>query len=313
MGVLDRFKAKKRMSGGNKTRNIVFFLVIALAFTIPFLGLQSELKKYKKETAIVVLKENIGNVLIEESHLKQVRWVNRNVTGDMIKWADREKILNKYPKYQLPPNVPLYEDMFTDEQIVRYEYLYELGPDEELFTFNFDVNQAGGEITTVNERLRIRGSYKMTEEEIERLRPMIEESHGELIRGEVRDADGNIIEEEFREDDEIFGDTRVRTIFSMVRVTDLLNSKGRSIYEIKRQVERMPLVEREKYIATDEYKQDVTPTAMMLVVKSDEISRFLSFDANNNVKYTITLLSRDPELLDEEIKIGESLIEGVAR
>ena len=189
---------------------------------------------------------------------------------------------------QIRADTPIYEDMLTDEQIIRYKYLYELKPDEELLTFRYNPEEAGGRIPRPGDRFRIRGSYTIDKEIVERTKQELQQR-------------GNF------DDDTIVGNVRTAIIFDVVTVVDMLNSEGDSIYEIRAEAESLPLDMKEKLYKDDKFKESITPAAILIIVKSDQMNKFTEFQSNADAVYTLTILSRDESLMEDDIKTGKSI------
>lgn len=293
-------------------RTAVFNVVIAVLMIVAFLLLMSTLGKYKKTVKVVALKDEVGNSIITEQDIKAKEISERDFDKEMVLWENRkEEIVDKYPTMQIRRETPVFKDMLTGEQVIKYEYLYELKPDEELITFKYDNATAGGRIPVPGDKFRIRGSYKMSEEEKKAYQstgiPTSNASNGENVVNKA----GEVKIESATGQDYVIGDIRTALIFDVVTVVDMLNNDGDSIYEIMREVNALPKAERDKMKSENSYKQLVTPTSMLIVIKSEQASKYTEFQAASNAAYTISLLSRDESLKEEDIKIGDSILDGV--
>lgn len=308
------FKAPKTKKKSNAMRNIGFYLVVGGLLVVSFIGLQMETAKYKKEVSVVALKTEIGAKIIEPSDIKALKIPQKAYNPEMILWADREDpekgVINKYPSMQIRRDTPIYSDMITDKPPIRYQYLYELAPNEELLTFSYDNLKAAGRIPRPGDRFRIRGSYKLEDDEIEALKA----SNVEGVTGpaqDVKDEEGNVVIAGAQEGSKIVGKVRTDIIFDVVTVVDMLNEKGDSIFEIIRELEALPKAKQEELASTDSIKQSLTPRSLLLIVKSSQVSKYVEFDANKDVEYTLTLLTRDKSLMEDDIRTGTSIIDSI--
>jgi len=293
-------------------RTTMFNVVIAVLMLAAFLLLMITLGKYKKTVKVVSLKDEVGNSIITEQEIKAKEISERDFDAEMILWDNRkEEAIDKYPTMQIRRETPVFKDMLTGEQVVKYAYLYELKPDEELITFKYDNATAGGRIPVPGDKFRIRGSYKMSDEEKTSYQstgtPISNASNGT----NVVNAAGEVKIKSAAGQDYIIGDIRTALIFDVVTVVDMLNNDGDSIYEIIKEVNSLPKAERDKMKSENSYKQLVTPTSMLIVIKSEQASKYTEFQAASNAAYTISLLSRDESLKEEDIKIGDSILDGV--
>lgn len=309
----DKVVMRKR---NNLLRNLGYYIVVIVFLVIAFIGLQIDSQQYKKEVALVALKEDVGNRVITEKDLVPYKMLKADVKKGMIRWSEREeKVIGMYPNMQIRKEVPLYEDMLRKDQKVRYEYLYELTPNEELLTFKYDHTAAGGRIPRPGDRFRIRGSYKLSDEEIELLKAgQLKVDNINETKDDVVDEEGELLIQSSPDDwDIINGDVRTKLIFDVVTVVDMLNSNGDSIYEVIRDLEALPKDQQEAKLQEDSVKTALTPYSLLLIVKSDQVSRYVEFQSNKNAVYTLTVLSRDKSLMEDDLKIGDSLLDNILK
>lgn len=293
----------------NKLRGLTYYGIIAGILILAFVLLQIDARGYKVEVKVASLSEDIGNSVITEDKIKAKKILKKDVEKEMILWENRDKeLVGKYPAMQIRKGTPIYKDMVSDEQVIRNEYLYELKPDEELLTFKYDNSMAGGRIARPGDKFRIRGSYTMEDGEREKLiNQGVANSKGEST--DVKDGEGNVIIKSANEQDRIVGNVRTRLIFDVATVVDMLNGDGDSIYEIWDDVLALPKSEQEEIMEDDSFKSSVEPESLLIVVKSNQVSRYVEFQAAKDANYTLTILSRDKDLLEDDIKMGGSLIE----
>lgn len=307
MNPFKKMKENKLKKRSTKIRGMMYYGVVVGTLVVAFIGLQLSNRTYRKDLQVVSFKEDIGNVVIKESMMKPLKIAQRNLNSEMILWKDKSEVVDKYPTMQIRRNTPVYRDMVTEEQVVKYQYIYDLKPDEELLTFRYTSGEAGGRIPRPGDRFRIRASYKMEEKEINLL---TQELKDRRKKGEdISDSSGNVMIKGVGEEDILVGNIRTATIFDVVTVMDMLNSDGDSIYEIVKEVESMAPAEKEETLNKDEFKRKVTPDSLLLAVKSDQVSRYVEFQSNTNSKYTLTILSRDKSLMEDDIKSGNSILD----
>lgn len=306
---------KVTMKKKNTTvRNFGYYLVVIALLVFAFIGLQLDNRQYKQTVKVVTLKEEIGNSVITEKDIQPYTLLKADYKEGMVLWEDREeKVIGKYPSMQIRRNLPLYEDMLMNEQKVRYEYLYELAPDEELLTFPYEHVKAAGRIPRPGDRFRIRGSYKLSDRELQLL------NQGKLPQDskpagtqDIKDEDGNVVIKSYSDDwDIINGDVRTKLIFDVVTVKDMLNRDGDSIYEILNDLYALPKDQQEKKLADESFRDSLTPESLLLVVKANQVSRYVEFSSNTDAVYTLTVLSRDKNLMEEDLKMGGSILDSI--
>lgn len=294
MSIFDNIEEGKLKKRNNKMRGLVYYGVIIGLLIITFIGLQAHASSYKKEVKVVSLKKEIGNSIITDKNIKALSIAERSMNKDMILWKDREFVVNKYPTTPIRRDTPVYKDMVTDEQIVRYKYLYELKPNEEALTFKYNKDEAGGRIPQPGDRFRIRGSYEVEDDERISLT-----NEGVLGATGESETDKDIIK----------GKIRVKTVFDVATVHDMLNSDGESIYEIIEDTKSLTPEEQDKLRVNEEYKKRITSESLILIVESSQVEKYVELQANGRAVYTLTLLSRDKSLMDEDIKTGQSILD----
>lgn len=271
MAVLTKSKNAKVKIRNNKNKKYGIYGTIVGVFTLSLVGVLSYVNTYKTEVQVVSFAENMRDrQLTEEVLLAPKSLSEKDFEEGMVKWEDREKYINKYSAHYVRANTPVYADMFTEEPILRTSYLYNLDTDEELLTFPYSIQTAGGKLVTPGERLRIRGSYKA-------------------------DADS----------DEITSDI----IFDVVEVQDLLNAENESIVDIISDANKLPQTDRQTLMESPEFLAKVTPTAILMVVKTRDIDKYVQFQAQEDPNYTITLLTRNRQLQSQELNTGNSLLQ----
>lgn len=274
-GITDKNKSTKVKIRNNKMKNLVIYAIVIGLFFMGLIGVIGYVSKYKKEVTVSSFNEDmVDRKLIEEVLLSPMKISEKDFTDDMVLWDDREEYIGKYTAHFVRANTPIYNDMFAEAPTVRTAYLYNLAADEELLTFPYSIGSAGGKIVTVGDRLRIRGSYK-------------DESNGE--------KDSNYIVSS--------------TIFDVVEVVDMLNSNNESIVDIIEDANKLPVADREALMASEEFLSNITPNAILMVVKTKDLDKYVSFAAQEAPNFIITLLTRNEELKNTELNTGNSLLQ----
>lgn len=308
----NQFKATKMRKKSNFGKNAMFYGIVAVMLAVSFIGLQRETSKYKKEISLVSLKAEIGGKVVEVADLAPYKLPQKAVKEGMILWDDREEaVVGKYLTMQVRAETPLYEDMISQDSTIRYQYLYELAPNEELLTFSYNNMEAGGRIPRPGDRFRIRGSYKIPKEELERQRALMEQEATPTGKAgqDIKDKDGKVVIESSTDSQQLIGEIKTDIVFDVVTVVDMLNSKGDSIFEINKQLEALSAAAQEELMADDTFKTSLTPESLLLIVKSEQVQKYVEYNAGSDVKYTLTLLTRDKSLMEDDIRSGGSVLD----
>ena len=273
MAVVNKAKTSKAKIRNNKNKSLLLYGAVVGSFLIGLLMVFMFVNEYKREVAVLTFNQAMNDrALVEESFMARATISEKDYKPGMVKWDDREQYVGMYASHFIRMDVPVYDDMFTEEQVLRTAYLYDLAGDEELLTFPYDIATAGGKLVTPGDRLRIRGSYAVGEEGTDK-----------EIKSEI--------------------------IFDVVEVQDLLNSENESIVEKINEANRLSQKERETLMASDEFLAKITPQAILMVVKTKDLSKYVEFKAKEDPVYTITMLTRNDELKSNELNTGNSLLQ----
>ena len=273
MAVVNKAKTSKAKIRNNKNKSLLLYGAVVGSFLIGLLMVFMFVNEYKREVAVLTFNQAMNDrALVEESFMARATISEKDYKSGMVKWDDREQYVGMYASHFIRMDVPVYDDMFTEEQVLRTAYLYELAGDEELLTFPYDIATAGGKLVTPGDRLRIRGSYAVGEEGTDK-----------EIKSEI--------------------------IFDVVEVQDLLNSENESIVEKINEANRLSQKERETLMASSEFLTKITPQAILMVVKTKDLSKYVEFKAKEDPVYTITMLTRNEELKSNELNTGNSLLQ----
>lgn len=273
MAIVEKAKSSKVKIRNNKNKSFLVYGVVVALFLIGLVTVIMYVNAYKKEVAVLSFNQNmVDRTLVEESFMARKTVSEKNFEPGMVKWDDREQYIGTYVAHFVRSNVAVYDDMFTEEQALRTSYLYSLEGDEELLTFPYDISTAGGKLVTPGDRLRIRGSYAVGEENEDK-------------------------------------DVKSEIIFDVVEVQDLLNSNNESIVDIITDANRLPQKDREALMTSEEFLGKVTPKAILMVVKTKDLSKYVEFKSKENPIYTITMLTRNEELKSNELNTGNSLLQ----
>jgi hypothetical protein len=293
MAISERAKATKVKIRNNNFKTFGIYGVVVLMFLIGFIGVISYVNTYKKEVEVLSFnKSMIDRELIEESFMTKLVLAEKDLKDGMVDWKEREQYVGKYVAHFVRAETPLYSDMFTEEQALRTAYLYSLETDEELLTFPYDISTAGGKLVTPGDRLRIRGSYES------------EDGSTDVSNVEV-DDDGKTIDSGAEKMNGVVADI----IFDVVDVKDLLNSANESIVDIISDANKLPQKDREVLMTSEDFITSITPKAILMVVKTKDIDKYVAFQAKESPTYTITLLTRNEELKSTELNTGNSLLQ----
>lgn len=276
MAISDKARMMQLKVRNNKYKTFGIYAAVVAMFLIGFIGVLMYVNAYKKEVDVVSFNKDMSSgELVEEVLMTKKTISSRDYEDGMVKWSNRNQYIGKYTANFIRRDTVVYKDMFAEEQPLKTPYLYKLDSDEELLTFPYNISEAGGKLVTPGDRLRIRGSY--------------------VVKGNPNDPN----------DDKVVSDI----IFDVVEVQDLLNSSNESIVDIINEANRLPKKDRDELMKSEDFINKITPRAILMVVKTKDVNKYVQFQANENPNYTITLLTRNPRLKSSELNTGNSLLQ----
>jgi hypothetical protein len=191
-------------------------------------------------------------------------------------WEDRGSILNTFAAYFLREGTPIYWDSLTREAPRRNSYLYQM--DGELLRLDISAG-IFGELIVPGDRLNIRVTY--TERDF-RL-PTEEEYYSRSMN-----AFGGF---NFGGMQQVGTIERQEMLFNEVRVLDMLNGQGESVFDIYYNLISLPRNQQLAMIESDEFKQRVKPTTILLAVTTEEADRYMHI-MSKSPTFMVTMLPR---------------------
>ncbi|WP_058487009.1 CpaB family protein [Defluviitalea phaphyphila] len=254
----------------------VFIAVLCYAF------LDKTSKKAEETIDVIRVKAEDGimaRTVITKNNVEKYSLIKKEYDPEMITYDQIDDIINKYTLYYLRKDTILYNDMIIDEIPKRNEWLYDLEYDMEVVTIPYNSLECGGDILMPGDLIRVRAIREKKQSD----------------QGDIEDEIPNYLDfDDFNEDMEVI------TVFDSIRVKDLLNSKGSSIYEVYKEVFKLSNDKRQKIMKTDEFLQSIKPRAVVLEATAEQVDLYskLKLEAR---EFVFTILSRkgNMDLIDQ--------------
>ena len=207
-----------------------------------------------------------GEYKVEESNLEKYEMVRRefdNSGGDYLKWDEYEDCVDKYSSVFVRKGGYIVKGDYLDYKPIKNPWMEEASSNSVFVTLKYDRGEAFGNILTPGDRVKVNVSYSAEDEA----------SH-DIFSGAVTRI-------------------KIKNLFEDIMITDLLNSKGNSIYDYYTDVLNLPLAEREALLRDENFLNNVAPVSMILEIDKDEEFRTYSELKNlTGVKYTFGLHPR---------------------
>jgi len=226
-------------------------------------------------------------------NLEKYTIVRKEHRPDMVPAANIDDVLEKYTTYYMRNGAILHYDEYISEKPLKNEWIYkyrnESIADKEILTIPFNYLESGGDILTPGDSIRIRIKYEVEEVEID---------EGYDFEGEHYAQPGKPVKKEVTED-----------LFDSIVVTDMLNSKGHSIYEVYREVLRYPESERQKLLKSSDFINNIVPKTLVLAATAKQVEKYMQYKSSSKA-ILITLLPRDENSIILDLPILEQEMKG---
>ena len=203
---------------------------------------------------------------------------------EVLLWDDLDRILETgaYADVYIPAGRPVYYSDLSLTGTQKTSYLYTM--DGELLKLDITGNEFGRMIVP-GDKLNVRVTYETNDYTL-----LSEEQYQSMMESGA-DIDKTIQVTEM--------------LFSEMRVLDMLNGNGESVFDLYYEMLSYPEAERAELINSDDFKARVEPTNILISVTAEEAERYLRTSGGT---YQVTLLPRDgtSEILDalDELQTG---------
>lgn len=178
----------------------------------------------------------------------------REYTKDMCLWKNKDKYEDKYANNFMRGGNSIHIDEVTDDKPVRNKWLYGMDIDHEALTIQYDPMKLAGKLILPGDKVRIRVTYTNTDGS----------------QGKTEEV-----------------------LFDSIEVKDILNSEGKSIYDINQDLSKLNDADRAAAMKSSEYATAISPTALMVEATKADAEKYSSYQDKNKATFSLTLLSRN--------------------
>ena len=267
---MDINSVKTVSPNNNLFKKMMAIVLSIMVFVIAFIVIMNANNAAKDTVAVVRVKNADGLIAdkaLSKSDVEKYDIIRREYTSDMILAEEIDSIEGMYTNYYLRKGSIIHKDQLTDEDSVKNEWLYEMNEDKEAVTVPYDYIECGGDILTPGDRIRVRAVYE-----------------GAASYA----ADGDDPYGSFYASS---GETKTQVVFDSIVVKDLLNSDSHSIYEIYKEVAKLPEDRKQTVMKTDSFIKSILPKALILEATPQQVNTY-SLMKGNDAQLVITILSR---------------------
>ena len=204
--------------------------------------------------------------VIAKDNVERYSLIRREFNDDMVKYEDLGDVLGNFTLYFIRGRTVLYHDQLTEKSPLKNEWLYDLGDQYEVLTVPYNYLECGGDILSPGDNIRVRATY---------------ESSGIQNDNLINSPSSNR------------GSLETRILFDEIEVIDLLNARGRSIYEVYREVSDLPDDQRQEEMKSNDFLSDILPRSFVLKATKSQVDEYARFSGRRDLKLTFTILNRE--------------------
>ena len=262
--------------GKNIFKKIAAAIISVAVFLVSFLVVSRASLAAKNTVSVLRVKASDGipeRAAIGKENLSKYDIIEKEFTADMISADAIDEVVDKFATHYLRDGSILHRDEIIDDVPLKNEWLYSMADDEEVLTIQYNYLDSGGDILTPGDRIRVRVIY-------EELAPQSGTSNDNDYYSPYGGDNRNKI-------------TRTEILFDSIEVKDMLNSNSHSIYEVYREVLRLPENQRQKVLKSSEFIKSIVPKSLVLAANYDQIGKYIQYkNASGNKSLLVTILAR---------------------
>lgn len=266
---------KRVQPNKNFVKKTIAVSISILVLLLSYIIINNSTKEIKNTVSVIRIKSSKGipaQTVITKDDIEKYDIVEREYNEDMISADNIDNVIGTYAAHYLRKGTILYKDQIVAEVSKKNEWLYELDDDYEVLTLPYNYLECGGDILVPGDRIRIRATYE-TEEPNEDYMQFSD--------------DPNQIDYKYKN-----SYLRTQVIFDSIVVEDLLNANSHSIYEVYKEVLKLPEDQRSKVMKSQEFIKSIQPKALVLSGTKEQINEYAKYTNIESKKLIITILSR---------------------
>lgn len=296
---------KTKANNVARARNRLIGIIVALAVVV-FICILTAIStaEAKKTITVVRIKDSAplsANAMITEDMVEPydmyykefnnygtVSFNDGTKRSTIVRWADRDLVVGvRYAAYYMRQGSVLFWDSTLKDQTRKNSYLYTM--DGELLNISMNTVESFGDMVVPGDTLNIRASYTKTNYDL----PSEEKYKLDNSQSEGTDP----VETEV-----------IEPLFSEVQILDMLNSDGKSIFDIYYDYISMSKQEQADALKDETFLQSVEPSSILLECTAEEVEHFMKMQ-KASATYQMTLLPRKSSsaIIDSLSDIQEAL------
>lgn len=210
----------------------------------------------------------------------------------------------------------LRRDMSTLESVSANPWTNNIPDDKqyEIYTMDFDSDSVDTRLLVPGAKIRIRGVLSIEAQYVDEIRSRITQKEKNIYSGLSVINEGESVIREYapnsssNNNNSLVKDVPVaEIIYPEIRVVDMLNSSGESIYDIYMSLlgmsynERMSMLETSVTEKQSSFMKRVIPQKLVLVVSSEDASDLAEFEEMSGMNFKYTILPYDKNEDEEDL------------
>ncbi len=256
----------------NLFKKMLAVVISVLVFVISFVVILNANNAAKDTVEVLRIKSEdgiSGDIVITERNIEKYDLIRKEFVEDMILASEMPNVINRYIKYYLRKGSILHKDQLIGDKPLKNEWLYRMGEELEVITIPYNYLECGGDILTPGDRIRVRAIYEGT--------------GGGTALGDNPNMP-------FFEGSKT---SSVDVVFESIVVRDMLNSNSNSIYEVYKEVIKLPEDKKQAAMKSSEFMKSILPKSLILEGNREQINTYAKFRGLSGSKsFVITILSR---------------------
>jgi len=275
---LDKVKTGKTKISSKKNllKKIAAVIISISVFALSYIIITRANTAARNTISVLQVKAEHGipeKAVITKNNVGKYDIIRKEYTSDMILAEDIDKVIDTYAAHYLRKGAILHKDEFVEEQPLKNEWLYEMDDEEEVLTIPYNFLESGGDILTPGDRIRVRVMY---EEDVS--------SENDNPYNEYGDYNYGNDKKKIK---------RTEILFDSIIVMDMLNSSSHSIYEVYKEVLRLPENQRQQVLKSQQFIKSIVPKSLVLSADSSQIESYIKYKtASGGKSLLVTILAR---------------------
>ena len=280
---LERLKTGKSGKTKISSRKNLFKKVTAVSisvvvFILAYMVISKANTAAKDTIAVLQVKAEQGipeKAALSKENVGRYDIIKKEFTSDMVLAEDIDIVTDTFATHYLRKGSILHKDEFIEAQPLKNEWLYNMVEQEEVVTIPYNYLESGGDILTPGDNIRVRVMYEE-----------------EVLVGDEENPDNEYGSYNNRND----GKKKVRRteiLFNCIKVEDMLNSSSHSIYEVYKEVLRLPENQRQKVLKSPDFIKSIVPKSLVLSADASQIESYIKYKtASGSKSLLVTILPR---------------------